>query len=141
MAEFFGAGSHIPKCRYEMLRKTVLIEYVLDPYGRVMRIADIGWQTDSADPRRTGKQVMYVGKYRTWIRVYDVDSRGVLRLVAAAWSTRSQEHRSDDLPPAENELVFGNVRGKRLWANRRNFEAALGLDLTARAILDGYGRD
>ncbi|RQH02186.1 hypothetical protein [Paraburkholderia dinghuensis] len=142
VAEFFGAGSHIPNCRYEMLRKTVLTQYVLDSRGRVMRIADIGWQTDSADPRRTDEHVMYVGKYRTWIRAYDVDSRGDLRLVAAAWSTRSQEHRSGDLPPAENELVFGNVRGKQLWANKRNFEAALGLDLAARAILvRQYGGD
>lgn len=141
IAEFFGGRSHIPKCRYEMSRKTVLTQYVLDGRGRVVRIADIGWQTDSSDPERTDARVMRVGKHRTWIRVYDVDGQGVSRLVAAAWAKRSQEYKADDPPPAENELAFGNPRGTQLWTDRPRFEAALGLDLAAKLIADGYRRD
>lgn len=141
VAEFFGARSHVPKCRYEMSGRKVLTQYVLDRRGRVIRIADIGWQTDTADPERSDAHVMRIGNFRTWIRVYDVDGHGVPRLAAAAWATRSQEQKAGDFPPAENELAFGNARGTPLWVNRQQFEAALGLDLAASLIVDGYRTD
>lgn len=124
-----------------MSGRKVLTQYVLDRRGRVIRIADIGWQTDTADPERSDAHVMRIGNFRTWIRVYDVDGHGVPRLAAAAWATRSQEQKADDSPPAENELAFGNARGKPLWVNRQQFEAALGLDLAASLIVDGYRTD
>jgi hypothetical protein len=131
VAEYFGAGSHTPKFRYEMLGTTVRSQYVLDRRGRTMRIADIGWRTDTADPARSG---LVAGTHATWIRVFDVKKNGRPRLVAAAWTNDVRERGSDDAPPVLQELKFGDANGKPIWADQQRFEAALGLDLTARAV-------
>jgi hypothetical protein len=134
IAEFFRAGSHVPQCRYEMLGKSVRTQYILDPRGRVVRIADVGWQTDVADPRRSGNLRVGPGKHATWIRVFDVSGNRALNLIAAAWVVDAGERGPDDSPPLQGQLRFGNAKGKSIWVDQRRFESALGLDLTARAI-------
>lgn len=134
IAEFFGAGSHIPKYRYEMLGKTVQTQYVLDLRGRVIRLADIGWRTDVANPLRSGDIRVDASKHATWIRVFDVRGNGDLHLVATAWVVDTGMREPDDAPPACDQLRFGNANGKSIWADQRRFESALGLDFTARAI-------
>jgi hypothetical protein len=134
VAEFFGAGSHTPKFRYEILGTAVRSQYVLDRQGRITRIADIGWRTDTADPARSG---LVVGTHATWIRVFDVNKKGVPKLVAAAWTNDVRERGVDDAPPVLQELKFGDANGKPIWADQQRLKAALGLDLTARAVSVG----
>jgi hypothetical protein len=134
IAESFEADSHVPRCRYEMLGQTVRTQYVLDKHGRVVRVADIGWRTDVADPRRSGDIRSNPGKHATWIRVFDVNGKGGLNLIGTAWVVDARERGLDDSPPARAELRFSDANGKRVWADQRRFEAALGLDLAARAI-------
>jgi hypothetical protein len=134
IAEFFGANSHVPTCRYEMLGKTVRTQYILDPRGRVVRIADMGWRTDVADPRRSGDIRANPNKHATWIRVFDLSGKGDLNLVATAWVVDVRERGPDDSPPVQDELRFSDANGKRVWADQRRFEAALQLNLTAGEI-------
>jgi hypothetical protein len=131
IAESFGAGSHKPTFRYEMLGTAVRSQYILDGQGNVTRIADIGWQTDTADPARAG---IVVGAHATWIRVFDVNKKGRLKLVAAAWTNATGKRGADDPPPAQRELGFGDANGRPIWADQQRFEKALGLDFTARAV-------
>jgi hypothetical protein len=132
VAEFLAAGSRTPRFRYEMLGTTIKSQYVLDRQGRVIRIADIGWRTDTADPVRSG---LVSGTHPTWIRVFDVNKKGQPKLVAAAWTNDVRERGSDDASPALHDLKFGDANGKPMWADQQRFEAALGLDFTAKAVL------
>jgi hypothetical protein len=132
VAEFFGAGSHTPRFRYEMLGSAVKRQYVLDRQGRVIRIADVGWQTDNADPARSG---LVVGTHPSWIRVFDVNKKGRPKLVAAAWTNDVRERTSDDASPMLRDLRFGDANGKPIWPDQPRFEAALGLDFSAKAVV------
>jgi hypothetical protein len=134
IAESFQAGSHTPKYRYEMLGRVVRTQYILDSHGRVVRIADIGWRTDVSDPRRSGDIRASYGVHATWIRIFDVNGKGGLNLVADARVADTRERRPDDSPPAQDKLIFSNLNGQQTWPDQRHFEAALGLDLTAKAI-------
>lgn len=137
VAEYFDARSHVPACRYTLLGDTVLSQYVLDKRGKVVRIADIGWRTDSDVPERAAARTTPIGKHPTWIRVFDVRADGTLRLVATAWSNRGESDKADAPPPRPDELRFGDAQGHPVWTGMRQFETALGLDLSAKKIIDG----
>jgi hypothetical protein len=134
VAEYFAAGSHVPACRYTLLGESVLSQYVLDRHGKVVRIADVGWRTDTDVPERAALRVTPIGQHPTWIRVFDVNADGALRLMGTAWTLHAPHAGSDAPPPRPEDLRFGNAEGRERWTTMRQFETALGLDLSAKRI-------
>ncbi|WP_143751977.1 hypothetical protein [Burkholderia sp. SRS-W-2-2016] len=134
IAEYYLAGSHIPRSRFRLLGDQVQRQEELDRTGRTTKIIAIGWAPRTA-PDDDAVDTSELGEHPAWIRVFSVSPSRRKTLVAIAWRTkRFATASAADRAPDDRDLVFGLPDGEVRWQTKNAFLKANNIDLGARKL-------
>ena len=149
LSELFMPHENRPRRRYYLASGYMERHEQLDAQGRIRRIITVeGWRQPRPGPKPEFNDDLLTDKglrvrlHKIYHRVYDIDDKGVPKLVAVSWNKKLplREAGRSSLHSIQGRVnvVYGTPDGKVVWQTKEAFEKAFDFSHGAAEVFPDF---